>query len=104
MVVAPDGGLRDGRRAVQLATRANELSRWDYPATLEVLAAAYDEAGDFTAAVQWQQKAIARYNDAAATSLAEERLKQYLRQKTVRDPTPQQQAVRMALPQVQAKE
>ncbi len=52
--------LRDGRRAVQEATRACELTRWRDPDCLDTLAAAYAEAGDYRSAVAWQQRAIAR--------------------------------------------
>ena len=55
----PEDRYRDGAESVQMATHALELVHWDQPQWLEVLAAAYAECGDFAAAVEWQQKALA---------------------------------------------
>ena len=55
----PDPHYRDGKQAVQNATRACALSAWQEPNRLATLAAACAEAGDFANAVKWEQKAIA---------------------------------------------
>jgi len=52
----PDPALRDGPRAVGLATRA--LSGGKNGAWLDTLAAAYAEAGDFPAAVLTEEEAV----------------------------------------------
>ncbi len=50
--------LRDGPRAVELGTRACELTQWKSPRPLATLAAAFAEKGDFPAAAQMQRRAI----------------------------------------------
>jgi tetratricopeptide (TPR) repeat protein len=55
----PSPRLRDGRRAVDLATRACELSYWSDGIEIDTLAAAYAESGDFARAVEYENKAIA---------------------------------------------
>jgi tetratricopeptide (TPR) repeat protein len=50
--------LRDGRKALEGATKACELSNWDDARNLEALAAAYAEIGKFVEAVKWQKRAL----------------------------------------------
>jgi Flp pilus assembly protein TadD len=56
---SPNPALRNGAEAVQLAQRACELTRYQRPVMLDILAAAYAEAGRFDEAVATAQKARA---------------------------------------------
>lgn len=56
---ADSEGPLDGRRAVEAATKACELSHWSDWICVSTLAAAYAECGEFDKAIQWQQRAIA---------------------------------------------
>ena len=60
LATCPDARFRDGKMAVEMATRACELSKWAEAAWLDTLAAAHAEAGDFPSAVRWQLEAIAK--------------------------------------------
>lgn len=59
LATCPDQRFRDGKKAIASATQACELTEWRGPMSLDTLAAAYAENGDFAQAVAWQQKAIA---------------------------------------------
>jgi tetratricopeptide (TPR) repeat protein len=50
--------MRDGKQAVQLATKACELNKYQDPGDLKALAAAYAEVGQFDVAIGWQEKAM----------------------------------------------
>ncbi len=52
-----DERYRDGKQAVELATRACELTNWKNSSCLNTLAAAYAESGNFADALKWELKA-----------------------------------------------
>lgn len=54
----PDDGVRDGREAVTLATRACELTEYRDPKSLEVLSAACAETGRFGTAIKTALRAL----------------------------------------------
>jgi lipopolysaccharide biosynthesis regulator YciM len=57
LATSPDASKRDGKRAVQLAERACDLTQYQQPIMVGTLAAAYAEAGRFDDAVATAQKA-----------------------------------------------
>ena len=73
---AEDSRIRDGPRAVSLATQAAKLSREQDAAILDVLAASYAEVGDFSAAQRWEEKAILS-GDSADIPFYQQRLQSY---------------------------
>jgi tetratricopeptide (TPR) repeat protein len=58
LATSPDDKLRDGKRAIELATKACEVTKYEKPHILSTLAAAYAETGDFETAKKWSRKAV----------------------------------------------
>jgi tetratricopeptide (TPR) repeat protein len=54
---SPDESVRNGRRAIELATRACELTGWKSSYAILALSTAHAESGDFVAAIRWHDKA-----------------------------------------------
>jgi len=59
LATCSDEKLRDGKRAVELATKANELTAGKDASVLDALAAAHAEIGDFDKAVEYQKQSLA---------------------------------------------
>ncbi|HUA68432.1 MAG TPA: tetratricopeptide repeat protein [Candidatus Saccharimonadales bacterium] len=92
LATSPDPSIRNGNRAIELAQRANALSRGTNPVFLGTLAAAYAETGHFPEAIASAQQALqlaASQNNARAAAIAaalQEQLKSYQAGSPFRDP------------------
>lgn len=58
LATSPDDNVRDGKRSIELATKACELTEYNMPHILSTLGAGYAESGDFETAIKWSSKAV----------------------------------------------
>lgn len=84
-VTCPEASFRDGKRAVDLATRGCKLAEWKDAHMLDTLAAACAEVGDFDKAVEWQAKANRPFVNADDRKKGEDRLYLYQHRKPYRE-------------------
>ena len=63
LATSPEEKLRDGKRAVELATRACEETKYKAAHVLSTLAASYAETGQWDEAVKWSKKAVEAGDD-----------------------------------------
>ena len=76
LATTPDSSLRNGRQAVEFATKACELTGYQKADVLDTLAAAHAESGQFEQAIRRAKEAVAKA-DAHHKSGIEARLKLY---------------------------
>ena len=84
LATCPDEKFRDGKQAIEVATKACELTAWENYVQLDTLAAAHAEAGDFEQAVKWQEKVVSLLPPAERAD-SESRLKLYREGKPYRE-------------------
>jgi Tfp pilus assembly protein PilF len=58
LATSPHDELRDGKRALELAEKACEVTEYKAPHIISTLAAAHAELGDFEKAREWSAKAV----------------------------------------------
>jgi tetratricopeptide (TPR) repeat protein len=84
LATSPDEKLRDGKRALELAKQACELTDYKEAHILSTLAAAYAEIGDLEKAIEWSRKAVELGEGEEKEALQKE-LDTYLRGEKVRE-------------------
>jgi protein O-mannosyl-transferase len=90
MSTGPDDSLRNNEIAVQLATKANQLSKENNPVFIRTLAAAYAQAGQFEKAIETARRAAEQANAQGVHDLAvqvQEDVDLYQRRTPLRDPS-----------------
>jgi hypothetical protein len=86
LATCPDDSVRDGREAIRQATNACELTYWQEWKSIDTLAAAWAEIGDFKQAIAYQQLALeANGVDQEARQKMEKRLDLYRKQRPIRE-------------------
>jgi len=87
LCTSPDDKLRDGKRAIEIATEACRLTEYKQAHILSTLAAAYAETGDFKTAISWSTKAVELATEDVKEQLEAE-LKSYEEKKPWREEKP----------------
>ncbi len=84
LATSPDQQVRNGKQALELATKAAEKTKYKEAYILSTLAAAYAETGDFQSALKWSEKAVKLSNDKQRAQLQHE-LESYQKHKPWRE-------------------
>ena len=72
LATSPTDKLRNGKRAIELAKSACEVTQYKQAHILSTLAAAYAETGDFKTAIEWSEKAVQQGKDDQKDALSKE--------------------------------
>jgi tetratricopeptide (TPR) repeat protein len=83
LATAKEARERDGPKAYEWANRACQLTNYGNWGYIDTLAAAYAEAGDFKAAVEWENKALELAPNAEKDK-CQQRLDMYMQRKPFR--------------------
>jgi tetratricopeptide (TPR) repeat protein len=77
LATSPEDELRDGKRAIELALKACELTEYKQAHILSTLASGYAEIADFETAKKWAAKAIETSDEAEQTENLKKELASY---------------------------
>jgi tetratricopeptide (TPR) repeat protein len=86
LATCPNPSFRNGKQAIADAKHACNITSWQYADSVDTLAAAFAEVGDFESAIRYEEKAIAIDKKAKTKALdrADQRLAFYQRHQPVR--------------------
>jgi tetratricopeptide (TPR) repeat protein len=88
-----EDNLRNGKRAIELATEACKLTDYKQAHILSTLAASYAETGDFETAMKWSRKAVELGGSKEMKEQLGKELDSYKQHKAWREETPPNLAV-----------
>ncbi len=58
LATSTDDAVRNGKRSIELGTKACKITKFEAPHILSTLAAGYAEVGDWETAIKWSSKAV----------------------------------------------
>jgi len=82
---SPNDSVRDGKRAIDLAARACEVTDYKEGHILSTLGSAYAEIGDFQAAIKWVKKGLEVADGEEEKEALQKELKRYQQKKPWRE-------------------
>jgi len=85
LATSPADDVRDGKRALELATKACEVTKFSQPHILSTLASAYAEVGDFENAIKYCKDGLAKSDDPEQQESMNKELKSYEEKKPWRE-------------------
>jgi tetratricopeptide (TPR) repeat protein len=86
LATSPEDKVRDGKRSVELGSKAAKETEYKQAHILSTLAAGYAEAGDFDKAIEWSKKAVeVGSEDTETTSQLKKELTSYEEKKPWRE-------------------
>jgi tetratricopeptide (TPR) repeat protein len=85
LATSPVDELRDGKKAVELATKACEVTEFSQPHILSTLASAYAEVGDFENAIKYCKDGLAKSDNPKQQESMTKELKSYEEKKPWRE-------------------
>ena len=77
--------VRNGKRAIELATKACEVTKYEQPHILSTLGSGYAEVGDFETAIKWVKEGLAKSKEATQTESLTKELESYEKKQAWRE-------------------
>ena len=77
LATSTDHEVRNGKRAIELATKACEVTKYEQAHILSTLASGYAEVEDFESAIKWVKEGLAKSKEATQTESLTKELESY---------------------------